>query len=381
MAVKGSRFVHLDMLRGLAAVGVVLGHTRAFVVLDYSTASSDNALVKLFYLSTSLGHQCVIVFFALSGFLVGGPALQRALHSNWSLSAYIFQRLTRLWTVLIPALLLTLAFDSAGLLLGGQLGYSGSFYALLNSGPQATEPADLSISAFLANIMFLQTVAAPVFGTNGPLWSLANEFWYYIIFALVISGLSGGGRTRPIYLALALITAWLLPSDLLVLGLIWGAGVLAHFVAARAKQASSIIYVLWGIGNVGVIVAMGAVNKLYPGLVSDVLLGTALASALPIVRIIPPAGKVYDKVAHSLANLSYTLYANHFPVLAFIWFSALAPRKWPLGPTALLLMSSLLAAAIVSAVIMWWTFERNTDRLRAILQSWLFSAQKCIGWL
>lgn len=30
--------------------------------------------------------------------------------------------------------------------------------------------------------MFLQTRFTPVFGSNGPLWSLFNEFWYYVLF-------------------------------------------------------------------------------------------------------------------------------------------------------------------------------------------------------
>jgi peptidoglycan/LPS O-acetylase OafA/YrhL len=65
------------------------------------------------------------------------------------------------------------------------------------------------------------------------------------------------------------------------------------------------------------------------------------------------------------------LYATHFPVLAFIWFVALAPRKLPLGEGAMLLMTVLGTAAFALAVVMWWIFERNTDRLRRALEGWL----------
>jgi len=37
----------------------------------------------------------------------------------------------------------------------------------------------------LENLGFVQTVSVPVYGTNGPLWSLANEFWYYVMFSLI----------------------------------------------------------------------------------------------------------------------------------------------------------------------------------------------------
>ena len=35
-----------------------------------------------------------------------------------------------------------------------------------------------------SNIFFLQGIYTPTFGTDGALWSLANEFWYYLLFPL-----------------------------------------------------------------------------------------------------------------------------------------------------------------------------------------------------
>jgi hypothetical protein len=39
------------------------------------------------------------------------------------------------------------------------------------------------------NAFFLQTIAGPTFGSNGPLWSLAYEWWYYVLFPLVLAAL------------------------------------------------------------------------------------------------------------------------------------------------------------------------------------------------
>ena len=76
-------------------------------------------------------------FFALSGFLVGGPAFRAILHGDWNWERYMIKRLTRLWIVLIPALLLTLGLDTAGEILGGSAGYTGGFYGLISSGPSS----------------------------------------------------------------------------------------------------------------------------------------------------------------------------------------------------------------------------------------------------
>jgi hypothetical protein len=37
----------------------------------------------------------------------------------------------------------------------------------------------------------------------------------------------------------------------------------------------------------------------------------------------------------------------------------------------MLLMTILETAAVALAVVMWWVFERNTDRLRRVLEGWL----------
>jgi peptidoglycan/LPS O-acetylase OafA/YrhL len=92
-----------------------------------------------------------------------------------------------------------------------------------------------------------------------------------------------------------------------------------------------------------------------------------------VLSRLPDIGKIYDTVARGLANISYTLYATHFPVLAFIWFVALAPRKLPLEQTAILLMTAIGTAALAVAVVMWWFFERNTDTVRRVLERWLWT--------
>jgi peptidoglycan/LPS O-acetylase OafA/YrhL len=376
------RLVHLDMLRGLAALGVVVGHTRGFVVVQFAAAPSDSLAIQLFYFITSLGHQSVMAFFALSGYLVGGQALRSILAGQFYWPQYVLRRLSRLWTVLVPALFLTLGLDVGGQIIAGPAGYEGQFFNLITSGPQTNAPADLSISTFVANVLFLQTIVAPVFGSNGPLWSLANEFWYYLIFPFVAEAVIGRSRapTRAIIGCIGIAIAILLPREMLLLGSIWVAGALASYVPGRLLSnlqvrtgALLILIVATAVIFISVII-----DKIWPGLASDVVLGCAFAGVLPVLsqlpnwgKRLPSLGKIYKTAANSLANVSYTLYATHFPVLAFIWFVALAPRKLPLGEGAILLMTALGTAAFALAVVMWWIFERNTDRLRRALEGWL----------
>jgi peptidoglycan/LPS O-acetylase OafA/YrhL len=366
----GRRLIHLDMLRGLAAMGVVLGHARSFVIVDYSAVGGGSLPVQAFYLATSLGHQSVIAFFALSGFVVGGPALRQILEGNWIWSRYFLKRITRLWVVLIPALLLTLGLDTAGEIMGGRAGYEGSFYHLINSGPAPLSPADLSASTLLANLLFLQTIIAPVFGTDGPLWSLANEFWYYVMFPFLMVGLLGGPRRliRALMGGVGIALAVLLPRELVLLGIIWIAGTIAYYTIHLVFRPKQTVWML--LLPISLLLVAGAIviDKHWPGVRSDLILGVAFSGMLPTLVLLPKFGRIYDGAANYLSKISYTLYATHFPVLAFIWFLAIAPHKWVVGPSALGTMSLLVVVAVLFSSAMWWLFERNTDRARNLIE-------------
>jgi peptidoglycan/LPS O-acetylase OafA/YrhL len=359
------------MLRGLAALGVVFGHVRSFIFVDYGAVATHSAPVQLFYFVTGLGHQCVLAFFALSGFLVGGSALQQILDGKWSWPRYLLRRITRLWVVLIPALLLTLGLDSAGEILGGHVGYEGNFYHLIGSGPTVLSPTDLSMTTFAGNVLFLQTILTPVFGTDGPLWSLANEFWYYAMFPFMMAGLFGGSRwsIRALMGGIGVVLAILLPRDIVLLGLVWVAGAIAHYVIRVTSRRSQSIGILLLPINVLFLGAAIFVDKYWPAVSSDLVLGFAFACMLPALVLLPNIGSIYSRGADSLAKISYTLYATHFPVLAFIWFVVIAPQKWTISSLSIAIMSLLVVTALLASSAMWWLFERNTDWVRHVIES------------
>ena len=118
------RLEHLDMLRGLAAGLVLCGHLRAFTFANFGSLADPGLVTTAFYAVTSLGHQAVIVFFAMSGFLVGGKALVDMVEGRWSWPPYILRRMTRLLIVVVPALAATFLLDRVGMRLTGGAGYN-----------------------------------------------------------------------------------------------------------------------------------------------------------------------------------------------------------------------------------------------------------------
>jgi peptidoglycan/LPS O-acetylase OafA/YrhL len=374
-----SRLIHLDMLRGLAALAVVVGHVRGVVLVDFGDVAAPGIATKALYFMTGLGHQAVLAFFALSGFLVGGRALQAMREGRWSPASYIVARLSRLWTVVVPALLLTLGLDLLGSALGGAEGYAGSYHHQLSSGPRPGEPVDHSIPVLLANIAFLQTIAAPVYGSNGPLWSLAYEFWYYVVGPLLAAAiLVEASLARRLALAAAALALTLaLPHHISLLGAVWIAGALAHAALWHPGLRATVStrgYLLAAAAGAATILLLGFSQ---PGVAWAIGLGLAFALLLPALAALPSPGRLYASLAHGLSEISYTLYAVHFPIFLFIYFVLVAPRQYQPDAAGLALVAALLTLGVAGAAGSWWCFERNTPTVRAALLS---LAARASGW-
>jgi peptidoglycan/LPS O-acetylase OafA/YrhL len=370
---KAARLDNLDLLRGSAALLVLSGHLRSFIFQSYDELVQASLSIKAFYFVTGLGHQSVIIFFALSGFLVGGKSLDDILNRRFSWLRYLIRRLTRLWIVIIPALCLTLIFDNVGSWLTHGSGYDGRYYGIYSSGPPAATGVNHSLITFLGNVAFLQTIYVPTFGSNGPMWSLANEFWYYVVFPLA----AWVGLTRATVLVkmaavcILFVTIMVLPLWLLAGGIVWVAGAVAAWCARRDEFTKFLRHFTTRIAVVPLLFAALAFTKAGPNEIGDLELGIIVAMILPVLATLPSPGGLYSAVARSSSELSYTLYLTHFPLLAFIVLAGFAPNKLPPNTFSSGLYVALLLAALVWATILWWCFERNTDRVYSLIASTL----------
>lgn len=273
-----------------------------------------------------------MVFFVLSGFYVGGSALRSRLRFDWL--GYAINHLSRLWTVLIPALIFTFAVDLAIRQLAPET-LLGVHYTEWNSGPSQGDHAS-GLPVFIGNLLFLQTILVPVHGTNSPLWSLANEFWYYTLFPLLQA--VAVPRIRPASLlhgsaAVALLLA--LPRGMVAEGLIWGLGV-----------------AVYGLRDC-------------PVLQNDMIVGLAFTPlGLQITRGNLPVIPVLEAPVRQLSEISYSLYLFHFPLVVLLGGVILAGRRQQPTPLTLLGYLSALAIILALSALAWWAFERHTPRIR-----------------
>lgn len=130
MSRESANSAYFDFIRGLAAIAVLINHLKQYILVDYPDVSDKNTIVKIFYYYlSSYGHHAVIVFFVLSGLFVSKAALKDVANDgNWSWGKFLVSRLTRLYLVLIPGLMLGFFIDRIGIHLFTSSGvYSGGY--------------------------------------------------------------------------------------------------------------------------------------------------------------------------------------------------------------------------------------------------------------
>jgi peptidoglycan/LPS O-acetylase OafA/YrhL len=367
-----------DAMRGLSALLVCAGHARAVVMVDHSGIGQTAFWQPVFYALTGLGHQAVMVFFVLSGFFVGGAVLKPGFDARH----YAVARLARLWVVLLPCLLITGLLDGLTRGLAPSI-LDGAHQTQWHSGPEAGR-YDASAWTFLGNALFMQTVAVPVYGSNSPLWSLACEFWYYVLFPLLAVALGwvakGAGATvRMVTLMVAALLVWWLPGELLRGFAVWLMGVAAWWmVGGRASAWLPVLakrFMPWTtllfLGALACSKSAAWQAKLGWG--ADLLLGATfglwcLSLAGPATALSGLPGRLVRR----LSNLSYSLYVSHFPLLMLL--AALFPQQTRLQPggPSLLIFGLTLLALLAFGQLVWWLFERHTDSVRRWAnQAWM----------
>jgi peptidoglycan/LPS O-acetylase OafA/YrhL len=365
----GPSFVHLDMARGLAALLVVLGHLRGFVFVSYDELTRHSPIDTVVWAVTGFGHQAVMIFFVLSGFFITRSILLDDRIGGFSWPVYLIKRLSRLWIVLIPCLLLTLLWDSLGNSFGGSKFYAGQLYPIYNSGPSLENGgAHLDPSAFLDNLFFLQTIIAPVFGSNGPLWSLANEFWYYLMFPLLYISITRYRRSLLALVSLVLFVAIgvFIGKYMVLSGLIWLAGAFAYIIYDRGWFDSYCRTPLALAATALLLLISLAASKTHYGtdISKDFFIGLAAAAFVLVLARYENAPKAYAETASTLADGSYTMYLVHFPFLAVLVNIVLHNEKFDATIAGYAVFVGLGLGAIIYSYAIYWLFERHTGKLR-----------------
>jgi len=362
--------VHFDLLRGVAALVVLLEHWRNLFFIDFPQLTTHRLWLAIPYVLCGAGHQSVIFFFVLSGFFIGGSVFRAIDGNQWQWSDYLLRRFVRLWTVLLPALLFCLFWDRLGI----HLGHAPALYAgrVANNMLPNVAPL-LAPHLFFGNLFFLQTILCPVFGSDGALWSLANEFWYYILFPLACIALwRRAGRPHRIACAILFVAiACFVRFGIMSEFPIWLAGAalvklprpsFTPHAARYLRIAATLLYF-------PIFFVLGRLHQI-PGIYSDYFLAALTFVLLWLflsdnAAFAPGSRRVL--ASREMARFSYTLYAAHTPFLVFAASLVLGDRRWVPSLANLPLALAVLLAALLYCYLAGFLTEFRTDSIRSTL--------------
>ena len=348
--------VYLDLLRFVAAAVVFASHAYP--------QRLTGGLPALWHFG-SLGNDAVMVFFVLSGFVIAYVADQK----ERTLKSYSISRFARLYSVVVPALVLTVVVDAIGSRLAPGL-YDAAWFA-----------TDKPLWRIAANLLFVNelwlTSVRPF--SNVPFWSLSYEFWYYALFAAVFY-LGSWHR----FAAMAVMVLIVGPKILLLLP-VWLLGVCVYYFT-KTQSISDIAGAAFALGSLACYVAFHLfdLSRLIDGATAQ-WLGTAaierlnfskdflsdyvigILVALHLVGISAVSHRLGpflpERPIRYLASFAFALYLFHYPLLFF--FAAVAER------TGTAEYRSLLVPVCTLVVV--WALGEVTERRKSTVKRWVTS--------
>ncbi|MBI1266573.1 MAG: acyltransferase family protein [Cryomorphaceae bacterium] len=168
--------LYLNALRFIAAEFVLIAHLAERI---------EPLHAKEFYFQiANLGSWSVGIFFVLSGLLIGNSILN-AKQKSRSFFSYFIDRFSRIYTGLIPSMIVVFIVDTiAYIYLSTPLKNIGFAELTINMLMLEEFPLLQSIGYYFDNKSVW--LRAPFWGSDLPLWTLAIEWWLYMLSGWLI---------------------------------------------------------------------------------------------------------------------------------------------------------------------------------------------------
>lgn len=360
----------LDFSRWVSATIVLLSHSRSIFFVPWGEVASPDVVSLTLYTVSGWGDYGVLAFFAISGYLIGGGTLEKMREGRFAFSYYLMDRFSRIYIVLVPALVLVWVLDGIGLhWLNGSGIYSQAY-------PVGALPYPIGevigMPPFIANALMLQNFATPPFGTAQPLWSLSWEWWSYMVSPFLIGLLLRVGGWSAAVLAVVIGVGMV--AGQLGYMLLWHLGILLALIRLRSK---------WLLA-VGVLLCAGMPLATRSGVLAVNLL-TQTAFLLGFVLLLSQLRHLrlpdwwFRLPNQWLASFSYSLYVLHTTILVFLMAGlqtfADFPRQFQPGGYGYALYLGFCLVAFVAAYGFASLTEFNTRAFRRWLTQRLLASQ------
>ncbi len=324
----------IDSLRGLSAIVVLLAHANQVFI-----SPSYHGLYAIFGV---IAQSAVMVFFVLSGFLIGKSLTRNASSENgFNLTRYATDRANRIFPPLAFSIIVVLILFFAA----PYIFPTGTNNFIDASQFMARQGFNVDATSIVGSLFFLNGFFTENISANGPLWSLSFEVWYYIAAGVIFFY---RGPKRVIVFAAIMCLLGALNKLFIFYSVVWFSGLavcILHNNKIFHKKASIIICVASGLtatalaayytysfaGNTSpnqTDIKLIFVFNFFFGISASAALHMLVNGLIKIKSILP-----------GTSVFSYTLYVIHFPIILFVY-----------GTTQTLILNNTLYSFVVAAI-------------------------------
>ncbi len=304
----------LDGLRGIAALYVLVHHARLLLTQPYYQGFLKNPeqyniidkFLVYFFSLFKFGHEAVILFFVLSGFVIHlnqARTLAQPQSTKFSLKNYLFKRIVRIYPTLITSFVLIVILDFC--------------YFFIHSGNWDVISQKYSVATFFYD--FFLVPDSPIWGHNFPVWSLKHEWFFYLLYPLLFL-VNKKNVFLGLFLPVLLYSLYIGGLKMPFIGaacytlLIWWLGsILADIYCQRIH-----IPIQWGAALVPISLVVIFIFKSISTPFYDLLLGLLFTGVLAMILTnkFSALSRFLSKFS-IIGTFSYSLYLLHFPILSF----------------------------------------------------------------
>lgn len=302
------RLIGLELLRFLAAIGVLIWHYQHFMFVGHDKAVYDAARLPFRHLFApfySYGYSGVELFWCISGFILTWKYGALISRKGLSFGRFVMLRVSRLYPLHLATLLVVAGLQALYL-----ARYGETFVYLFN------DPFHFVMNLLFANWWGFQSGES----FNGPSWSVSAELLIYVAFFWITRRAGAGWRIDALALFGFAIAAPIANTVLGVKPAFTGAGTF-FFVGALTCHLHSLIETLdlrWRrrcacscAGLIAVCTALVATHLLK---IAGASLPMFPAAMLLVQLLVRPRGQQIRALLTGLGNLTYASYMLHFPM-------------------------------------------------------------------
>lgn len=348
--------IYLDLVRFVAACLVVIYHSNARnIVTDILPFSN-------------FGHEAVIVFFVLSGFVIAyiTDTKENTPKTYWA------SRLARIYSLAIPVIILTPILDIIG------ESYSEYFY-------RDKTTHDYWYIRILSSFLFINEIwgMSIMSFSNVPYWSLCYEMWYYILFS-VYTFMHGLRR-----LAVIVFIVLALGPKIVLLAPLWITGVIIYRWKILQSISIKLSYVILVTSLVGIYYFYDLnLKNLFENLlktwigenahhqltfskffIGDYIFTVLIFMNFVAVRRLAPLFHAQiiaiERPIKFLSSFTFSLYIFHQPFILF--YAALLN----LSPNGYVFYTLVMALVLTSILAIGFLIERRRYLLRIFISKFL----------